>query len=141
MTFIGRMVQHILPKSFMRIRYYGLQATRTFKKWVEAIKEGLSKAGKIIKGVFEVVARKNYRERYQEISGRDPLICRFCGHEMDLWKIWHPKYGVIFDEYENLKSGKYERAIEREAGASDRGGGGCSLRPPTGGIQISLFPV
>jgi len=22
-------------------------------------------------------------------------------------KIWHPKYGVIFDEWENLKSGKY----------------------------------
>jgi hypothetical protein len=26
-TFIGRMVQHILPKGFQRIRYYGLQAT------------------------------------------------------------------------------------------------------------------
>ena len=33
LTFIGRMVQHILPKGFQRIRYYGLQATKTFKKW------------------------------------------------------------------------------------------------------------
>ncbi|MEE8059515.1 MAG: transposase [Pseudomonadales bacterium] len=35
--FIGRMVQHILPKGFQRIRYYGLQATATFKKWYEVI--------------------------------------------------------------------------------------------------------
>jgi hypothetical protein len=39
MTFIGRMVQHILPKGFQRVRYYGLQATKTFKKWVHVIKE------------------------------------------------------------------------------------------------------
>ncbi len=31
-TFIGRMVQHILPQGFQRIRYYGLQATCTLKK-------------------------------------------------------------------------------------------------------------
>jgi hypothetical protein len=31
-TFIGRMVQHILPKGFQRIRYYGLQATCILKK-------------------------------------------------------------------------------------------------------------
>jgi len=27
LTFIGRMVQHILPRGFQRIRYYGLHAT------------------------------------------------------------------------------------------------------------------
>src|SRR6476660_9438791 len=31
-TFIGRMVQHIGPKGFKRIRYYGVQATKTFAK-------------------------------------------------------------------------------------------------------------
>ncbi len=31
-TFIGRLVQHILPKGFQRIRYYGLQATCILKK-------------------------------------------------------------------------------------------------------------
>jgi hypothetical protein len=31
-TFIGRMVQHILPKGFQRIRYYGLQATCILKQ-------------------------------------------------------------------------------------------------------------
>jgi hypothetical protein len=31
-TFIGRMVQHPLPKGFKRMRYYGVQATKTFAK-------------------------------------------------------------------------------------------------------------
>ena len=31
-TFIGRMIQHILPKGFKRIRYYGVQATKTFEQ-------------------------------------------------------------------------------------------------------------
>jgi hypothetical protein len=26
-TFIGRMIQHTVPKGFKRIRYYGVQAT------------------------------------------------------------------------------------------------------------------
>ena len=48
------------------------------------------------------------------MSGRDPLICRFCGREMDLWKFWHPKYGTIYDEWKNLKAGKYERVVNEE---------------------------
>ncbi|MGJ3502536.1 transposase, partial [Piscirickettsia salmonis] len=32
LDFIGRMVQHILPRNFHRVRYYGLQATSSFKK-------------------------------------------------------------------------------------------------------------
>ena len=31
-TFIGRMVQHTVPKGFKRIRYYGMQVTKTFAK-------------------------------------------------------------------------------------------------------------
>lgn len=137
LTFIGRMVQHILPKGFQRIRYYGLQATKTFKKWVEVIKEGLRKVGQAIKGAYEVVASKGYRERYKEMSGRDPLICRCCGREMYLWKIWHPKYGTIYDEWENLKAGKYEQLVKER----DTGGGGYSIWSPAGGVQLPLFPV
>jgi hypothetical protein len=31
-TFIGRMMQHTVPKGFKRIREYGVQATKTFAK-------------------------------------------------------------------------------------------------------------
>ena len=134
-TFIGRMVQHIFPKGFQRVRYFGLQATKSFKKWSEVIRKGLQRIGRVVKSAYQVVSSKSYRERYKEVSGHDPMICRYCGREMDLWKIWHPKYGVIYDEYENLKAGKYEPLVEQ----ADRGG--CSVRSSAGGIQLSLFPV
>jgi len=137
MTFIGRMVQHILPKGFQRVRYYGLQATKSFKKWIKVIREGLKKAGRVIKGVYEVIRTKSYRERYEEMRGQDPMICSYCGHEMELWKRWHPKYGTIYDEYENLKRAERRKAVV----INNKPRGGCSLRSPAGGIQLSLFSM
>lgn len=134
-TFIGRMVQHILPKGFQRVRYYGLQATKTFQKWSEAIKEGLKRIGRVIKGVYQVITNKTYRERYKGINGRDPMKCSYCGAEMELNKIWHPKYGVIYDELANIKAGKYEK---KERTARDGGG---AIRSSAGIFQLSLFPV
>ena len=135
LTFIGRMVQHILPKGFQRIRYYGLQATRTYKKWSQVIIEGLKNFGKTVKGVYEVVASMNYRERYMESSWKDPLKCPFCGHEMKIWVMWHPKYGVIFDEEKNIKQGKYERC------SKPKDGEGSTVRRPPRVLQIQMFPL
>jgi hypothetical protein len=87
MTFMGRMVQHILPKGFQRIRYYGLQATKSYKKWSEVIRTGVKKLSGTIRGAYEVVASLNYRQRYIKGSGKDPLKCPFCGKEMELWLI------------------------------------------------------
>src|SRR6202040_2924951 len=42
-TFIGRMVQHTFPKGFQRIRYYGVQATKTFVKIQAMIHDALAK--------------------------------------------------------------------------------------------------
>jgi hypothetical protein len=101
-VFVGRMVQHILPKGFQRIRYYGLQSTKTFEKW-KTIISGIQQAGGLTDGVYEVVKEKKYRERYKEGCGKDPLICPCCGKEMSLWEIWHPKYGVIYSEEKGLR--------------------------------------
>jgi Putative transposase/Transposase zinc-binding domain len=95
-TFIGRMVQHILPKGFQRIRYYGLQAIKPFNKWCDTIKEGLRKIGQVIKGSYQIVTLQNYRARYVETLGKDPCLCSSCGNAMELWHIWHPKYGLLY---------------------------------------------
>ena len=29
--------------------------------------------------------------------GKDPLACSHCGGVMELWKIWHPLHGFIYD--------------------------------------------
>ncbi|MBT9131430.1 MAG: hypothetical protein DDT41_01736 [candidate division WS2 bacterium] len=135
LRFIGRMVQHIFPKGFQRIRYYGLQATKTYKKWDEVIKEGLKNFGKVVQGVYEVVSSKDYRERYMESSGKDPLACSYCGREMKVWRIWHPVYGVIYDEEKNIRQGKYEKY------SKPRDGGGSTVRESSGILQISMFPL
>ena len=35
--FLKRMMQHVMPKNFQRMRYCGLQATKTFKKYLPMI--------------------------------------------------------------------------------------------------------
>jgi len=137
LTFIGRMAQHIMPKNFHRVRYYGLESTKSFMKWAEVIRQGIKKLGKVVKGAYEIVTRKNYRERYKKISGHDPMKCRYCGGRMELWKIWHPKYGLIYDESENIKSGKYELRPEQP----NERGGGCTVRSSSRGVPLPLFAV
>ncbi|MCP4271171.1 MAG: transposase [Gammaproteobacteria bacterium] len=136
--FIGRMVQHILAKGFKRIRYYGVQATKTFGKFKGVIQEALSKVTKVVKDAIKIVPRKKYRERYEESTGTDPFICSYCGKEMGIWKIWHPEYGVVYDEYEEIKRGKYEPK-EQRVFVEKRDGG--AIRPSSERIQLSLFGV
>jgi hypothetical protein len=106
-TFIGRLVQQILPKGFQRIRYFGLQATKTFEKVKDLIASALMKVGQVIEGGYKVVKKRLYRDRYKDSAKKDPFRCNFCGEEMDLWKIWVPQYGVIFDEEKRLRNGIY----------------------------------
>ncbi len=108
-TFIGRMVQHVFPKGFKRVRYDGV--------------------------AIKIFAAKSYRERYQASTGRDPLICPHCKEEMGIWKIWHPKYGVIYDELEAMRRGKYASQAPR---ADPAGRSGHTLRPASGGVPLSL---
>ena len=107
-TFIGRMVQHILPKGMQRIRYYGLHATAVYQKIRRRLMAILPSDASQCWETF-TVGRKGYRQRVMETSSKDPFICSRCGGELILWKIWHPSYGVIYDEGERLKSGYYER--------------------------------
>src|SRR3954470_12458783 len=106
-TFIGRMVQHTFPKGFQRIRYYGVQATKTFAKIKDLIREAVAKVEGVVKGAMKIIARLTYRQRYQQSTGRDPLRCPHCQAEMGVWRIWHPTYGVIYDEEEVIKRGTY----------------------------------
>lgn len=113
LTFIGRMVQHTMPKGFKRIRYYGVQATKTFAKVKVIIHAALAKVEGVIQGAVKIIARLTYRQRYAQSTGRDPLRCPHCQHEMGIWRIWHPTYGVISDEGEVIKRGTYEASGPR----------------------------
>jgi predicted SnoaL-like aldol condensation-catalyzing enzyme len=112
-TFIGRMVQHTMPKGFKRIRYYGVQATKTFAKVKDMIHAALAKVEGVVKGAVKILARLTYRQRYAQSTGRDPLICPHCRGEMGVWRIWHPTYGVIYDEAQVIKRGTYASTAQQ----------------------------
>jgi hypothetical protein len=134
-TFIGRMVQHTFPKGFQRLRYYGVQATKTFAKLKGLIQEALAKVQGLIRGAIKIIAPLTYRQRYQQSTGRDPLRCPHCQAEMGVWKIWHPKYGVIYDELEAIARGKYGAPTSRAA-PSDHAG--RTVWPAAGGVSLPL---
>jgi Putative transposase len=81
-TFIGWMIQHAFPKGFQRIRYYGVQATKTFAKIKRVIHEALAKVKGIVMGAIKIITPMTYRQRYRQSTGRDPLRCPYCHNDM-----------------------------------------------------------
>jgi Putative transposase len=142
-TLIGRMVQHILPKGFQRIRYYGLQATCTLKKVRVQLLQVLHVAEQQIEALDKVgpIPRSHYRERMRSAFGRDPLVCPRCGRAMWLWQVWQWQYGLVYDELERMKAGVYERAFRPVCllVEPDRAGDAGVLSD--GYVQVPLFTV
>ena len=62
-TFIGRMVQHTMPKGCKRIRYYGVQATKTCATVKGVIRAALAKVEGVVKGAVTIIARLTSRQR------------------------------------------------------------------------------
>jgi len=141
-TFIGRMVQPILPKGLQRIRYYGLQATCMLKQLRAQLITALDLAVQQVMDVGDVSnTQPRYRQRMQAAFGCDPLVCPHCGRDMWLWQIWHPQYGVIYDELERMKRGSYER-VERPVCRGVESDRARDVGPGSSGhVQIPLFAL
>jgi len=87
--------------------------TKTFAKVKVAIQAALAKVEGVVKGAVKIIARLTYRQRYEQSTGRDPFRCPHCQREMEVWRIWHPTYGVIYDEGEVIKRGTYASSAQR----------------------------
>ena len=111
-----------------------MQATKTFAKLKGVIQAALAKIQGFVKEAIKIIAPLTYRQRYQQSTGRDPLRCPHCHAEMGVWKIWHPKYGVIYDELEAMKRGKYASQAPRAAPA---GSPRRTVWPAAGGIPLA----
>ncbi|PCS23668.1 hypothetical protein BTN49_0637 [Candidatus Enterovibrio escicola] len=83
-VFVGRLVQYILPKGFQRVRYYALQVTARA-------------AGDLVDAMISYTKRISYVEFFEEVAGRNPLKCVFCGKGMELVRFSYPKNGVFLD--------------------------------------------
>lgn len=75
--FIERLIQHIPPKGFRVVRYYGLLANRVISK----SKFTLQKIFGITKQFFK---KLSWRQRQTLHRGHDPLLCSICKQEMSL---------------------------------------------------------
>ncbi|MBF0363434.1 MAG: transposase [Oligoflexia bacterium] len=102
-TFIGRMIQQVLPRGFQKVRYFGLQATRSYKKNKEKINMGLEseKLSELNSEVFKA-SKQTYSDRIEEWTGHNPLICSRCKRKMEITKVWIRGKGFVFDLFEKL---------------------------------------
>jgi len=115
--FIRRMIQHIMPKQFRMVRHYGLYC----RNKVSRVGEVLGKLFDGVRGVVQefhglltkVKSSLSFRERMRESFGKDPFVCSRCGGELELFRIWHPRYGEIYHvrddpRYEVIEDGQEE---------------------------------
>lgn len=102
--FIGKLLMHITPKNFRMARSYGIYAGSIAVKvkkcygLLKYIKSGLKAIQYTLKDYWKKKTQKlTFRELMIRNFSKDPLKCRICGGEMELWEIWHSKYGYIYD--------------------------------------------
>ncbi|MEA3226457.1 MAG: transposase [Planctomycetota bacterium] len=102
--FIGRMIQHLPPKNFRMVRYYGIYA-RPVREKIHALVAGALKAlVRRAEQVAEYFARKRgispaeYRAKLDEKFGKRQMRCEKCGStKMLLIRIWSKEAGMIYE--------------------------------------------
>ncbi len=100
--FIAQLIQHIPPTGLKLIRRYGLYARVKFRQVKEIIERYFRFVKTVSQEFFSFLRSTpaaNYRDRLKESFGIDPFRCPKCGNELVLYKVWHPKYGAVYDIY------------------------------------------
>jgi len=72
--FIRRFLLHVLPEAFQRIRYYGFLANRYREEKLARCRELLDMPAP----EPPALETKNYRERYEELTGSSLWQCPVC---------------------------------------------------------------
>jgi len=72
--FIRRFLLHVLPKKFMKIRYYGFLSPRSKKKLIPLLRKLIDRTAKVPEKLQETVEEMMFR-----ITGRDVTLCPECG--------------------------------------------------------------
>ncbi len=141
MTFIGRMVQNILPKGFQRIRYFGLQSNRRYQPVREQLKQILHPHIPDDPLGYRVIPPKTFPQLCLMTFGVSPLDCPKCGQNMELQFIKHPRYGVFKDFFQEgwIPGGLDEQKRQQTGGDGPHYGRVSGLqRWPRSVVQIPL---
>ena len=96
--FIRRMLLHVLPPGFHRIRYYGFLANRARQRKLAECRRALGTPPP--PAAQQDVPVTDYRDRYEALTGRSLRQCPLC-HAGDMQPIDHPAgagaYPAILD--------------------------------------------
>jgi hypothetical protein len=105
--FIGRMIQHLPPKGFRMVRYYGIYARPIRERIHMLVAEELKVLVRRAEQVAQYFARKRgvspeeYGRKWDEPFGKGTVCCPNCGStKMKLIRIWSKKRGVIYEALE-----------------------------------------
>lgn len=101
--FIGRMVQHILPRGFQRIRYYGLHGSRRYEGARNQVTELVAPDSVPNPAGHRALPRKTFSQLCKHSHGVDPFVCSACGERLEITKMVVPRRGVIYDLFEEMK--------------------------------------
>jgi hypothetical protein len=95
LRFIGRMVQHILPKGFQRIRHFGLHCHTRYQQTREHLATLGPASTPLDPRGYRVLPRPAFTQLFLATFGQDPLRCPRCGTPMDWELLHHPEYGIV----------------------------------------------
>jgi hypothetical protein len=102
LQFIGRLVMHIPKKGYQMVKKKGYQMVKRYGLYARHIKPAFKRALELLRKAKQLLfsffsTQDKWRQRIINRFEKDPLLCPVCGVEMELWLIWHPKYGVLYD--------------------------------------------
>jgi len=104
LEFIGKLIMHIPKKHFKMVRRYGLYR-RDINKLAQKVVSLCNYIKTRISSKLKpkVTKKQTWKERLIHNFGENPLVCPGCKSEMELWIIWHPRYGYIYNAIADLK--------------------------------------
>ena len=102
--FIGRMIQHLPPKGFRMVRYYGIYARPIREKIHALVAVALKLLVQRAEQVAQYFARKRGMnpqqcvQKREECFGKGAMLCPACGSaKMLLVRIWSKAAGLVYE--------------------------------------------
>ena len=96
------------------VRRYGLYARRSKSLSLDILKGSKIFIQRSLAFVRDLPKALSWRERLIKSFGKDPLICPDCHQEMELWRIWNPGYGNIYDFGRDSPPIEYEETVSEK---------------------------
>ena len=138
LRFIGRMVQHILPKGFQRIRYFGLHSHTRYQQVREQLARLLPASRSLDPRGYRVLPRPAFTQLFFATFGRDPLLCPRCGKPMEWELLYHPEYGILKEAQLFEEEPPHERTASEFSGLATADDGGEPVARPIALVQLPL---